>query len=51
MQTWTTLPDKAGIWGTGPWVGEPDKAQWEDETTGLPCLALRYGPRGQQVTG
>jgi hypothetical protein len=41
MQTWTTLPDKAAAWGEGPWVGEPDKAQWADEATGLPCLAKR----------
>lgn len=23
------------------WGGEPDKAQWTDEDTGLPCLAVR----------
>jgi hypothetical protein len=28
-------------WGNGPWVGEPDKAEWTDEKTGYPCLALR----------
>lgn len=44
MQTWTTIADKQAVWGPGPWVGEPDKAQWKDEATGLPCLALRaYG--------
>lgn len=42
MKTWTTVPrpDKAA-WGPGPWVDEPDKAQWTDPTTGLPCLAVR----------
>lgn len=40
MQTWTTVPNKAD-WGPGPWVDEPDKAQWTDEATGLPCLAVR----------
>lgn len=24
-----------------PWHGEPDKIQWQDERTGLPCLAVR----------
>lgn len=28
-------------WGDGPWQAEPDKIQWTDETTGLPCLAVR----------
>lgn len=28
-------------WGEGPWQDEPDKAQWTDEATGLPCLAVR----------
>lgn len=32
-------------WGTGPWSDEPDKMQWPDEATGLPCLIVRnrYG--------
>lgn len=34
---------KKGPWGNGPWDGEPDKVQWEDTATGLPCLAVR-GP-------
>lgn len=25
----------------GPWDDEPDKAQWVDEATGLPCLIVR----------
>lgn len=32
-------------WGDGPWQGEPDKRQWQDKTTGLPCLMVR-GPSG-----
>lgn len=32
--------DKAG-WGNGPWNDEPDKKQWQDEATGLPCLIVR----------
>ena len=32
-------------WGPGPWQSEPDKVQWKDETTGLPCLIVR-GPSG-----
>lgn len=32
-------------WGIGPWQDEPDKMQWQDEETGLPCLIVR-GPVG-----
>jgi hypothetical protein len=28
-------------WGDGPWLTEPDKIQWKDEATGLPCLIVR----------
>ena len=28
-------------WPTGQWNNEPDKVQWRDEHTGLPCLARR----------
>lgn len=28
-------------WGVGPWQGEPDKRQWTDEATGMPCLIVR----------
>lgn len=28
-------------WGAGPWHSEPDKMQWRDEATGLPCLMVR----------
>ncbi|MFC4275540.1 hypothetical protein [Achromobacter aloeverae] len=32
-------------WGDGPWQQEPDKIQFTDEATGLPCLIVR-GPSG-----
>lgn len=28
-------------WGPGPWDGEPDRVQWTDAATSLPCLARR----------
>lgn len=28
-------------WPRGEWDGEPDKIQWPDEATGLPCLIVR----------
>lgn len=28
-------------WARGPWDTEPDKAQWPDLETGLPCLIVR----------
>lgn len=28
-------------WGDGPWQNEPDKIQWMDEETGLPCMIKR----------
>ena len=38
-KTWTTV-DKS-TWGDGPWMAEPDKIQFADEATGLPCLIKR----------
>jgi hypothetical protein len=38
-KTWTTT-DKS-TWGDGPWQQEPDKEQFTDEVTGLPCLIKR----------
>jgi hypothetical protein len=32
-------------WQRGPWDDEPDKVQFRDEATGLPCLIVR-GPCG-----
>ena len=28
-------------WGDGPWMNEPDKIQWLDEETNMPCLIVR----------
>ena len=28
-------------WGPGPWHDEPDKLQWSNALTGLPCLIVR----------
>jgi len=39
-----TYTDKS-TWPRGEWDSEPDKAQWTDEATGLPCLVVR-GPSG-----
>lgn len=38
---YTTIDRAALKWPSGPWDGEPDKAQWRDESTGMPCLAVR----------
>jgi hypothetical protein len=38
------VKDKAK-WQRGEWDREPDKIQWKDEATGLPCLIVR-GPHG-----
>jgi hypothetical protein len=32
-------------WARGAWDDEPDKIQWQDEASGLPCLIVR-GPSG-----
>lgn len=41
-----TFVDKS-TWGDGPWLVEPDKVQWEDADTGVPCLAVRNLEIGQ----
>lgn len=33
-------------WGVGAWQVEPDKVQWPDPVTGLPCLAVRNPETG-----
>lgn len=43
-KTWTT-EDKS-TWGDGPWQQEPDKEQFADEATGLPCLVKRSHASG-----
>lgn len=37
-ETWL---DRTG-WGDGPWSEEPDRVEWRDGPTGLPCLARRH---------
>lgn len=46
MQTieYYSTVDKSS-WDSGPWQNEPDKKQWQDKTTLLPCLVVR-GPVG-----
>lgn len=36
-----TFHDKSKWPDRGPWDLEPDKVQWTDKATGLPCLAVR----------
>lgn len=43
-RTWNHI-DKS-TWPYGPWQQEPDKAQWSDEKSGLPCLAVRHPSSG-----
>lgn len=33
-------------WPVGPWSTEPDKLEWRDAETGLPCLLLRPSSTG-----
>lgn len=33
-------------WGEGPWQAEPDKIQYVDPSTGLPCLIIRAPSSG-----
>jgi hypothetical protein len=33
-------------YGDGPWRDEPDRLEWRDSATGLPCL-IKRGPLGQ----
>ncbi len=41
METKSYTTQDRTVWGSGPWDGEPDKVQWPDVVTGLPCLAVR----------
>ena len=36
-----TMDEKKAEYGPGPWHDEPDKVQWPDVETGLPCLIVR----------
>ena len=40
-----TFVNRAG-WPSGEWDGEPDKVQWQDGETGLPCMARRNSHSG-----
>ena len=40
-----TVIDKSA-WPRGPWDNEPDKRQWQDEATGLPCMVRRVPNKG-----
>lgn len=33
-------------WGPGPWQQEPDREEWRDTDTGLPCLIVRAPTTG-----
>lgn len=41
MQTIEYRHADKSTWGRGPWLTEPDKKQWQDQATGVPCLAVR----------
>lgn len=45
-KTYTTIDRAALGWPSGPWDSEPDKVQWPDAATGLPCLAVRHPRSG-----
>lgn len=41
MQTIEYHTIDKSTWGDGPWQNEPDKVQYPDPETGLPCLIVR----------
>lgn len=45
-KSYTTIDRKAAEWPSGPWDDEPDKMQWPDAETELPCLAVRNSHNG-----
>ena len=45
-KSYTTINRVKAGWPSGPWDGEPDKVQWPDAATGLPCLVVRNGITG-----
>lgn len=47
---YTTIDRRAMGWPAGEWDSEPDKVQWPDADTGLPCLAVR-NPRSGHWCG
>lgn len=42
----TYIEDRVTKWGDGKWNNEPDRGQWLDPVTGLPCLFLRVPDMG-----
>jgi hypothetical protein len=40
------LAELRSRWGAGPWVDEPDEAEWVDPETGYLCKALRHDELG-----
>jgi len=43
---YTTIDRIEKGWPSGEWDGGPDKVQWQDETTKMPCLAVRNSWNG-----
>jgi len=43
---YTTIDRVAAGWPSGLWDNEPDKVQWQDDDTGMPCLAVRHSLSG-----
>ena len=41
-KTYKTINTEEAGWPGGPWSDEPDKMQWQDLETGLPCLVVRH---------
>ena len=41
LRMYTTMTKEKQDWPDGPWQNEPDKLQWTDQQTGLPCLIKR----------
>lgn len=41
METIEYRTEDKSAWGYGDWQAEPDKKQWQDESTGYPCLIVR----------
>lgn len=46
MQTIEYRTVDKSTWARGAWDSEPDKVQWQDDKTGLPCLAVRAHTTG-----
>jgi hypothetical protein len=40
-QEWYWSQEEKQAWADGEWMNEPDKIQWSDRMTGMPCLIVR----------